>query len=249
MSAASWKVIEYSMINNDNFVFSPPEAPKVAVHGGGLFPVRRIFCIGRNYADHVREMGGDPKETPPVFFTKPADAVVESGAVIPYPQATENLHYEGELVVALHGGGGDLDTREKAGALIFGTACGCDLTRRDHQAAAKKAGAPWDTAKGFDHSAPIGAIGRYQHFPPDSFDNARLVTTVNGEKRQDAALSEMIWSAPEIIIALSQQFELKAGDLIFTGTPEGIGPLKPGDKVEIMIGSLPGLSFSIASQQ
>lgn len=221
----------------------------VAVHGGGLFPVRRIFCIGRNYADHVREMGGDPKDTPPVFFTKPADAVVESGATIPYPQATDNLHFEGELVVALHQGGRDLNTREEAGALIFGTAAGCDLTRRDHQAVAKKAGAPWDTAKGFDHSAPIGAIGRHQDFPPDDFDDARLITTVNGVKRQDAPLSDMIWSVPEIIIALSQQFELNPGDLIFTGTPEGVGPLKIGDKVEIMIGSLPGLSFSIASQQ
>ena len=249
MWAASWKVIDCSMCDNDNFVFPQPETVTVAVHGGGLFPVRRIFCIGRNYADHVKEMGGDPKEAPPVFFTKPADAVVESGAVIPYAQATENFHFEGELVIALHKGGRDLKTREEAGALIFGTAAGCDLTRRDHQAAAKKAGAPWDTAKGFDHSAPIGAIGRYQDFPPDSFDDARLFTTINGEKRQDAPLSEMIWSVPEIIIALSQQFELKPGDLIFTGTPEGVGPLKIGDKVEIMIGSLPGLSFSIASRQ
>ena len=235
------------MSNNDNFVFSPPETPMVAVHGGGLFPVRRVFCIGRNYADHVKEMGGDPKSAPPVFFTKPADAVVESGATIAYPQATENFHFEGELVVALHKGGRDLKTREQAGALIFGTAAGCDLTRRDHQAEAKKTGSPWDTAKGFDHSAPIGAIGRHQDFPPASFDEAHLVTSINGETRQDAPLTEMIWSVPEIIIALSQQFELKPGDLIYTGTPEGVGPLKLGDKVEIAIGNLPLLSFAIGN--
>ena len=234
------------MIDNDNYVFQPAPQAAVEVYGGGVFPVRRIFCIGRNYADHVREMGGDPKEAPPVFFTKPADAVVGNSAVIPYPQATENLHFEGELVVALYRGGRDLKSREAAGALVFGTAAGCDLTRRDHQAAAKKAGAPWDTAKGFDNSAPIAAIGRYQDFPPDDYDDARVVTTVNGKVRQDAPLSEMIWSVPEIIIALSQQFELKPGDLVFTGTPEGVGPLESGDKVDVAIGSLPRLGFSIA---
>ncbi len=229
-----------------DYVFSPPDQPAVVVQGGGLFPVRRIFCIGRNYADHVREMGGDPKETPPVFFTKPADAVVTSGAAISYPPATKDFHFEGELVVALHSGGRDIKSREEAGGLIFGCAAGCDLTQRDHQAAAKKSGTPWDTAKGFDHSAPIGAIGRYQDFPPADFDHARIVTTVNGETRQDAPLTDMIWSVPEIIMALSRQFELKAGDLVFTGTPEGVGPLSVGDKVEVVIGGLPKLEFSIA---
>jgi len=225
-----------------DYVFTPPTPPSVRVHGGGLFPVRRIFCVGKNYADHVKEMGGDAKSDPPVFFTKPADAVVESGA---YPLATENLHFEGELVVALHAGGRNLKTREEEGALIFGTAAGCDLTRRDHQAAAKKAGAPWDSAKGFDQSAPIGNIGRTQDFPPGDFDDAQLLTTVNGEKRQKAPLSTMIWSVPEIIIVLSAQFELKAGDLIFTGTPSGVGPLSPGDNVKVTIGALPPLRFKI----
>ncbi len=228
-----------------DYVFNPPPPPSVRVHGGGLFPVRRIFCVGKNYADHVKEMGGDAKSDTPVFFTKPADAVVESGAHIPYATATKNLHFEGELVVALHAGGHNLKTREEAGALIFGTAAGCDLTRRDHQAAAKKAGSPWDSAKGFDQSAPIGEIGRSQDFPPGDFDDAHLITTVNGEKRQDAPLSMMIWSVPEIIIALSAQFELKAGDLIFTGTPSGVGPLVVGDNVEVKVGSLPPLTFSI----
>ena len=209
-----------------------------------MFPVRRIFCVGKNYADHVREMGGDPKETPPVFFTKPADAAVTDGE-FPYPPATDNLHYEGELVIALKSGGRNIASRGEAGATVFGQAAGCDLTRRDHQAAAKKAGAPWDTAKAFDNSAPIGLIGRIEDFPPDAFDNARVVTTVNGETRQDGALADMIWTAPEIIMALSRQFELKAGDLIFTGTPEGVGPLVPGDKATVEIGPLPKLSFEV----
>lgn len=228
-----------------NYVFDPVTPASVCVHGGGRFPVRRIFCIGRNYADHVKEMGGDAKNEPPVFFTKPADAVVASGASIPFPPATNDLHYEGELVVALGAGGRDLETREAAGALIFGTAVGCDLTRRDLQAAAKKAGAPWDAAKAFDYSAPVGKIGRWRDFPPDDFNDARLVTLVNGEARQDAPLSAMIWSVPEVIMELSKLFELKAGDLIFTGTPAGVGPLTPGDAVEIRIDPLPLLTFSI----
>ena len=227
------------------YVFDCPSQPSLAVHGGGEFPVRRIFCIGKNYAAHVSEMGGDAKTDPPVFFTKPADAVVASEATIPFPQATDNLHYEGELVVALGGGGRDLAGRKDAGGLIFGTACGCDLTRRDHQAAAKKTGTPWDTAKGFDNSAPIAAIGRWPDFPPDDFDDARLVTRVNGTVRQDAPLSEMIWTVPEIIIELSKLFELKAGDIIFTGTPAGVGQLTSGDSVEVEIGSLPKLTFGL----
>ncbi|MEX0644207.1 MAG: fumarylacetoacetate hydrolase family protein [Parvularculaceae bacterium] len=227
------------------FVFDPPTQPSVEVAGGSLFPVRRIFCVGRNYSEHVREMGGDPKEAPPVFFTKPADAVVASGAVIPYPTVTKDFHFEGELVVALKAGGSRIKSRDAAGALIFGHAAGCDLTRRDIQATAKKAGAPWDAAKGFDNSAPIGDIGRVEDFPPGSFGDAHLTLTVNGEKRQDAALREMIWSVPEIIMALSEQFELKPGDLIFTGTPAGVGPLKAGDKVEVRVGLLPALQFAI----
>ena len=228
------------------YVVAPPAVSSVEVLGGGLFPVRRIFCIGKNYADHVKEMGGEPKSDPPVFFTKPADAVVASGAVIPYPPGTENLHFEGELVVALSAGAKNLSSREEAGALIYGNAAGCDLTRRDLQAAAKDKGGPWDTAKAFDRSAPIGAIAPVSDLPPDRFDGARLTTRVNGAVRQDAPLTDMIWSVPELLIALSRFFELKAGDLIFTGTPAGVGPLGPGDKVEIEIGALPPLVFDIA---
>ena len=227
-----------------DYVFTPREPNVVSVKGGGLFPVRRIFCIGRNYADHVREMGGDPKDTPPVFFTKPADAVVPDNATIPYPSKTEDFHYEGELVVALGEGGSSISSPEAAGALIFGYAAGCDLTRRDHQAAAKDKGGPWDTAKGFDHSAPVGQITPLAE--AGDLAGARLQTFVNSEPRQEAALANMIWSVPEIIIALSEQFELKAGDLIFTGTPEGVGPLNRGDKVEVKVADNLSLAFSIA---
>lgn len=227
------------------YVLDPPTVPSVEVLGGGRFPVRRIFCIGRNYADHVKEMGGDPKSDPPVFFTKPADAIVETGSVIPYAQATSNLHYEGELVIALKAGGRNLKDREAAGALIFGQAAGCDLTRRDLQAAAKKAGGPWDAAKAFDNSAGVGMIARIEDFPPTLFDDARISLSVNGAEKQNAALRQMIWTVPEIIISLSALFELKAGDLIFTGTPEGVGPLSPGDRVEVIVGPLPTLEFSI----
>lgn len=228
-----------------DYVIEPPKQPAIAVKGGGLFPVRRIFCVGKNYADHVKEMGGDAKSDPPVFFTKPADAIVESGSSIPFPLATDNLHYEGELIVALKSGGVHI-AREDAQKHIFGYAAGCDLTRRDHQAAAKKKGAPWDTAKGFDDSAPIGEIVPAQN--AGSLSEESLVTRVNGDVRQDAPLSSMIWSIGEIIAALSTQFALKAGDLIYTGTPKGVGPLSPDDKVSIEIGSLPPLTFTIKNR-
>ncbi len=229
-----------------DFVIDPAEPASAAVCGGGLFPVRRIFCIGRNYADHVREMGGDPKSSSLVFFTKPADAVVGNGSSIPYPLMTGNLHFEGELVVALKGGGVRLQTIDEAAALIFGYAAGCDLTRRDLQAAAKDAGAPWDAAKAFDRSAPMGEILPVADAPKGFLDSARLETSINGETRQAAPLNDMIWTVPEIIISLSELFELKPGDLIFSGTPAGVGPLIPGDKVDVRIGDLPSLSFSIA---
>ena len=232
------------MVDDSEFIFPPLPRAAVKIAGGGLFPVRRIFCIGKNYAAHVAEMGGDPKSDPPVFFTKPADAVTQENDV-PYPSGTENLHYEGELVVALKGGGANIRTAPEASALIFGNAVGCDLTRRDLQAAAKSAGAPWDTAKGFDFSAPIGLIARIEDFGADRFEGASLKTQVNGQTRQDAPLTDMIWSVPEIIMALSELFELKPGDLIFTGTPEGVGSLVVGDDVTVSIGDLPPLEFTM----
>jgi fumarylpyruvate hydrolase len=232
-------------MENERFVIALPRQAFVAVKGGGRFPVRRIFCIGKNYADHVKEMGGDPKLNPPVFFTKPADAVVGSGSTIPYAQATEHLHYEGELVVALKEGGRNISSPEAASRLVFGYAAGCDLTRRDLQAAAKSAGAPWDTAKAFDDSAPIGEIVPADRFLESQIEGGRISLLVNGTERQSSDLAAMIWPVPEVILALSRLFELQPGDLIFTGTPEGVGPLNPGDKVEVRVSGVPPLTFSI----
>ncbi len=224
-----------------DFVIKAPAIPSVPVNGGGRFPVRRIFCVGKNYADHVKEMGGDPKKTPPVFFTKPADAVHTGGALI-YPLATDNLHYEGEMVVALKSGGMNIPAGT-AGEHIFGYAAGCDLTRRDLQAAAKSEGAPWDAAKGLDNGAVVGAITVAEDI--DTLDAGILSLSVNDEIRQQADLSTMIWSVPEIINRLSQLFELKAGDLIYTGTPEGVGPLVLGDTCRIEIDGLQRVEFTV----
>ena len=207
--------------------------------------MRRIFCVGRNYADHVREMGNDPKSEPPIFFTKPADAVVDSGASIPYAQDTDNFHYEVELVVALARSGRNLNAAA-AGDLIWGYGVGVDLTRRDRQAEAKKAGAPWDVAKAFDNSAPVGPLTAARDWRGSA---ARIRLSVNDEVRQDADIAEMIWSVPEIIAALSRSWELRAGDLIFTGTPAGVAALGPGDRVAAEIDGLEPLAFTIAARR
>lgn len=217
-------------------------APTLPTTSGELFPVRRIFCIGKNYADHVAEMGGDPKATEPVFFTKPADAAC-SAASIPFPLATEDLHYEGELVVALKAGGVELDPAACA-QLIYGYACGCDLTRRDLQAVAKERKAPWDLAKALDNGAMIGPIEQREGVV---LDKGPVQLSVNGELRQDGDLSQMVWSIPEMIAKLSHYFELKAGDLVFTGTPSGVGALQRGDSVEVAIADLPPLTFGLTA--
>ncbi len=224
------------------FVIPAPQSPTVAVEGTeARFPVRRIYCIGRNYEAHVREMGGTPERSTPIFFAKPADAVVPSGSTIPYPPGTANFHHEIELVVALKGGGADIAPEDAAG-LIFGYAVGVDLTRRDLQAASAKAGQPWESSKGFDNSAPIGAI-RPAASAGDPQGAIRL--TVNGETRQDALLSSLIWKVPEIIAQISSLWTLQPGDLIFTGTPEGVGPLVRGDKVEGQIEGVGSVAFTI----
>jgi fumarylpyruvate hydrolase len=203
------------------------------------FPVRRIFCVGRNYAEHTKEMGGDPEKEAPFFFTKPADAVVESGSRIPYPPATSNLHHEGELVVAIGKGGAMVD-ETAAEAMIWGHAAGNDLTRRDLQAEAKERRRPWDMAKGFDKSAVVGAI------KPGPLPDAMLRCSVNGAVRQEAAISEMVWSPAAIIAALSQMVSLSPGDLIFTGTPAGVGPLNRGDTCRVEIEGLQSATVTIA---
>jgi fumarylpyruvate hydrolase len=226
-----------------SFVIPPPPQPSVAIAGASArFPVRRIFCVGRNYADHVREMGNDPKSEPPLFFTKPADAVVESGAEIPYPTNTTNLHHEVELVIAIGRGGSAVDEQD-APAHIWGYAVGVDLTRRDRQGEAKKAGTPWDVAKGFDRSAPIGALTPAAAC--GDVANARIWLKVNGEIRQDAHTRDMIWTIPEIVAAVSRWWDLQPGDLIFTGSPAGVSALERGDAIECGIDGLAPLNFSI----
>ena len=207
------------------------------------FPVRRIFCVGRNYADHAREMGHDPDREPPFFFTKPADAVLTDGADLPYPPATSDLHHEAELVVALGAGGADI-APDDATALIWGYAAGNDFTRRDLQAQAKKAGRPWDMAKGFDLSAACGPLHRADRTGP--MDRGRMQLRVNGDIRQDTDLSQMIWPVADIISHLSGLVRLAPGDVIFTGTPAGVGAVLRGDVVEVRIEGLSALSTRLA---
>jgi fumarylpyruvate hydrolase len=211
------------------FAIPPAAQPMVEVIGtDARFPVHRVYCVGRNYAAHAREMGMDPEREPPFFFSKPADAVVPNGAAVPYPPRTADLHHEIELVVAIGEGGRDIQV-EHALAHVFGYAVGNDLTRRDLQAAARESGRPWDVAKGFDHSAPVTAIHRVADV--GHLSRGAIWIEVNGEARQRGDLSEMIWNVAEIIAELSTLFELRPGDLIFTGTPAGVGPVRPGDSL------------------
>jgi len=207
--------------------FTLRPTPTVPVDGDKPFPVRRILCVGRNYAAHRAEMGGDDRD-PPFFFAKPADAIVPPGQNVAYPPATTNLHHEIELVVAIGPDG------------IFGYAVGVDLTRRDLQSSAKDKGQPWDAAKGFDQSAPISAIRKL-----DSLGDAAISLSVNDEVRQKARIGDMIWSVPEIVEEAGKLWTLKPGDLIFTGTPEGVGPLQKGDLVEGSVEGVGSLSFEI----
>ena len=212
-----------------NYVIDPPAVTAVPVAGGGLFPVRRVFCVGRNYAEHTREMGGDPDREEPFFFTKPADALLINGADMPYPTKTGDLHHEMELVVAIGTGGKDI---AEADALshVYGYAAGLDMPRRDLQAAAKKGGKPWDMAKGFDLSGPVGEIAPASHVGHPTAGKIELV--VNGVARQSSDLSKQIWNVPETIAYLSGLVELAAGDLIFTGTPAGVAAVVSGDVLE-----------------
>ncbi|MFC5524593.1 fumarylacetoacetate hydrolase family protein [Rhodanobacter ginsengisoli] len=210
------------------YAIAPPAPTSLPIIGSEVrFPIRRVFCIGRNYAEHAREMGASVDQTAPMFFCKPADAVVGDGADVPYPQATGDLHHEVEMVVALGAGGHDLTT-EQAAALVWGYGVGLDLTRRDLQAQAKAKGHPWDVAKAFDHSAPVSALRPAAATALDADSVLRL--SVNGEVRQQTTLGEMVHDVPQIIAALSGLFELKAGDLIFTGTPAGVAALQRGDR-------------------
>jgi fumarylpyruvate hydrolase len=221
------------------FVFKPEATVGLPIVGSNkLYPVRRVYCVGRNYAEHAKEMGFTGREDP-FFFCKPADALIPIPAgqagQMPYPVKTSNLHYEMELVVALGSGGRDIPVSQ-ATDCIFGYALGLDMTRRDLQGEAKKQGRPWEVGKGFDKSGPIGPI--HPRTATGTVSEGKISLHVNGQQKQTSDLSQMIWNIPESIAYLSGLFELKAGDLIFTGTPEGVGAVVKGDK---LVGHIAGL--------
>ena len=231
-------------------VIPAPAVPRIPVRGGGSFPVRRIYCVGRNFADHAREMGAAvpasrAERGTPVFFMKPADAVTLQ-AEVPYPPATTDLHHEVELVVALgfDAPPGVLPVAQAA-SLVFGYTVGLDLTRRDLQAAAKAKGLPWDTAKGFDHSAPVGTL--VPAAEAGELSARRLSLRVNGQPRQQAPLSDLIWDVAEILHELSRLYALRAGDLVFMGTPAGVAALVPGDHFEAELEGLARLEGTITA--
>ncbi len=227
-----------------NFVIDPAPVPSVAVAGSSdRFPVRRIFCVGRNYAAHAREMGKDPDREPPFFFLKPADAVVDDGATIAYPPETANLHYEAELIVAIGKAGRDI-APEAALEHIWGYGIGLDMTRRDLQNAAKDLGRPWDWGKGFDQSAPIGPI--HPVSTVGHIDKGRIWLAVDGTIKQDSDVSKLIWPIADVISIASRSMELRPGDLIMTGTPEGVGAVKAGQTMTLGIDGLGELTIHVA---
>ncbi len=226
-----------------DFVITPPATPSVAVAGStARFPIRRVFCVGRNYAAHAREMGQDPDREPPFFFMKPADAVVAAQGTVAYPPATSDLHHEVEMVVALKAGGANI-APEHALDLVWGYGVGLDLTRRDMQAVAKEMSRPWDFAKGFDASAPCSALHPVSEVGHPS--DARIWLEVNGTLRQQGTLGEMIWPVADVISHISRFVELAPGDLIFSGTPAGVGPLQPGDRVHGAVDGVAAFDFEV----
>jgi|SRR5262249_30731100 fumarylpyruvate hydrolase len=225
------------------YVIDPPPRPALAVAGSDrLYPVRRVWCVGRNYVEHIREMGQDER-APPFFFAKPPDALAPDGSSIPYPALTKDLHFEVELVVALKAGGREV-APERARDLVYGYAVGIDLTRRDLQIAAREVKRPWEIGKAFDASAPSSALRPAAEIGHPGKGRIRL--SVNGVARQDGDLEQMIWSVPEIIAKLSQQVALAAGDVIFTGTPSGVGATVAGDELEAEIDGVGRLAVRIA---
>ncbi|OJB45445.1 fumarylacetoacetate hydrolase [Burkholderia ubonensis] len=228
------------------YVIDAHERPSVAVdQSSARFPVRRVFCVGRNYAEHAREMGSDPTREPPFFFTKPADAIVPAAGAVPYPPLTNDLHHEIELVVAICRGGRAIAPAD-ALSHVWGYGVGVDLTRRDLQADAKKLSRPWDWAKGFDASGPVTALR-----PAAATGHpaaGRIWLAVNGETRQQGDLADMIWPVPDIIAAVSRSVELKSGDLIFTGTPAGVGALQPGDRVTGGVDGVAQFEFVVGAE-
>lgn len=224
----------------DYVIPPPPQAALPILGSESLFPIRRVLCVGRNYAAHRREMGGDDRE-PPFFFSKPADAVLGPGVNPAYPMSTSNLHHEVELVVALKAGGAQVEASD-ALELVYGYAVGVDLTRRDLQALAKDKGQPWEACKGFDQSGPCSPLTPWSGAPP----SGRIWLSVNGQIRQDAKVSDMLWGVAEIISQASRLWRLAPGDLIFTGTPEGVGAISRGDLVTAGVEDVGELGFEVA---
>lgn len=211
------------------YIFDPAPTVSVEISGSDArFPVNRVFCVGRNYAAHVREMGFDPDREEPCYFTKAARCIAPSGSEIPYPPATQNYHHEIELVVAIGEEGFELSA-EDALSIVYGYACGLDMTRRDLQIASRESKGPWDIGKDFENAAIISAIRPVEQIGHPA--SGRIELSVNGEQRQDSDLENLIWSVPEIIAHLSRFYRLEPGDLIYTGTPDGVGPVRPGDRI------------------
>ncbi len=226
------------------FVIAAPPVASVAVaESSARFPVRRIFCVGRNYAAHAREMGSDPDREPPFFFCKPADAVVDDASTLPYPPETSNLQYEIELVVAVGQGGADIPA-ERALDHVWGYGVGIDLTRRDLQLAARELGRPWDWGKSFDRSAPCAPIRPVADVGHPA--KGRIWLAVNGSVKQDADLSDVIWDTREVIAILSRSMTLMPGDLIYTGTPSGVGPVMSGDVITGGVDGVGGITITIS---
>lgn len=226
-----------------SFVFEPAPRAAVAVRGtSALFPARRVYCVGRNYAAHAIEMGHDPNREPPFFFMKTPDALLPNGSVFPYPPETSDVHHEIEMVAALSGGGVNISEEDALG-LVFGYAVGIDFTRRDLQAEAKKLARPWEVGKAFDHAAPCGAITPASEIGHPT--KGAVTLDVNGERRQTGDLDQLIWTLPEMISGLSRLFELRPGDLIFTGTPSGVGSVVKGDRLEGRVEGVGTLSIAV----
>lgn len=233
------------------YLFDPVTPSVAIVAQDARFPVNRIYCVGRNYAAHAREMGGAPERESPFFFSKPANAVTDNGVTLPFPSRTQDLHHEVELVVALASEtlaakGQDLSLVE-AKAAIYGYAVGIDFTRRDLQAEAKENARPWDTAKGFDNSAPVAAITPVAN--AGDIESANISLLVNGELRQKGMISDLIWNIPELIAELSTYYRLRPGDLIFTGTPAGVSAVVPGDLMEGRIDKLETLQIGFSKRR
>jgi fumarylpyruvate hydrolase len=231
-------------MSTDGKTYVIPQPPQAVIPVAGTdkyFPVRRLWCVGRNYVEHIKEMGQDVRE-PPFFFAKPADAIVADGGTVPYPSLTKDMHHEVELVVALKSGGRNIAT-EKALASIYGYGVGIDLTRRDLQIASRDIKRPWEIGKAFDHSAPCGALRAAAEIGHPA--KGRIMLKVNGQVRQDGNLDQMIWRVPEIIAKLSEMVELAAGDIIMTGTPSGVAATVAGDRIECEIEGVGTLQVTI----